>query len=106
MKKITWLNWGDFQGLAANNYQQVDLRITRFILQCGFTWSPAPAPNQPILLTPMGGKTADQLQAGINGMETLGFKLAIEDVVEPSMENGFNIEGYLKNAWGSLGVKV
>ena len=104
MHRLKWTNWQDFQELTNNRLLQVDQRLTKFIIQCGFTWSPAMG-NQPILLTPVGKVAPEKIQQGIDAMGTLGFKLELDEVEDPSWENGFNIDGYLKAAWGSLGYK-
>lgn len=97
--RLKWTNWQDFQQLAQNDFQQVDGRIAKFILKCGFSWSPAQAPSQPILLTSIGGKL------NVKPLLEIGFKLEDAKIEEPSSENGFDYTGYLSSAWGSLGVK-
>lgn len=104
MQRLKWTNWQDFQALTNNRLLQVDQRLTKFILQCGFTWSPAMG-DSPILLTPAGKIAPERIKQSVEAMLALGFKLALDEVEDPCWENGFNIDGYLKAAWGSLGVK-
>jgi hypothetical protein len=95
------MNWQDYQALTANAFQQVDPRISKFILKCGFSWSPAMAPSQPILLTQLG----NDREVKIESLIQLGFKLEEDKVTDPSMENGFDYSGYITRAWESLGLK-
>jgi hypothetical protein len=97
--RLKWTNWQDFQALTTNAFQQVDRRIASFILKCGFSWSPALSPTQPIILTSIGGK------ANVRSLIEIGFKLEDAKIPEPSPENGFDYTGYLSSAWEALGVK-
>jgi len=97
--RLKWTNWTDFQVLTPNAFQQVDRRVANFILRCGFSWSPAMSPTQPILLTATCGST------NVRSLLEIGFKLEDAKIDEPSFENGFDYTGYLSSAWESLGVK-
>jgi len=97
--RLKWTNWQIYQELANNTFQQVDRRLSTVILKCGFSWSPAMSPTQPILLTPLRSKP------DIGTLVKIGFTFEEAKIEEPSMENGFAYMGYLNSAWESLGIK-
>lgn len=97
--RLKWTNWQLYQSLTANSFQQVDRRISTIILRCGYSWSPAMSPNQPILLTPLRGKP------DISTLVKLGFEFEEAKLDEPNLENGFDYSGYLNSAWEALGIK-
>jgi len=97
--RLKWTNWQDFHELTPNSFQQVDRRISTFILRCGYSWAPAPAPGQPILLTPVTE------EPNIKALLTLGFQVEEAKMTEPSFENGFDYSGYIQSAWEAFGVK-
>jgi hypothetical protein len=100
MVRLKWTNWQDFQSLSPNAWQQVDQRISKFILKCGFSWAPAMSPTQPIILTQLGLGG----EMNIRSLAEIGFKLEEAKVTEPCMENGFDYSGYIANAWEALGM--
>lgn len=97
--RLKWTNWQLYQNLTANSFQQVDRRISTIILRCGYSWSPAMAPNLPILLTPLRNKP------DIGTLVKLGFEFEEAKMTEPTLENGFDYSGYISSAWEALGVK-
>jgi len=97
--RLKWTNWQIYQELSKNTFQQVDSRLSTVILKCGFSWSPAMSPTQPILLTPLRNKP------DISLLIKLGFEFEEAKLEEPSFDNGFDYNGYLNSAWESLGIK-
>lgn len=97
--RLKWTNWQIYQQLTGNTLQQVDGRIAKIILNCGFSWSPAMSPTQPILLTPL------RKRGDIGLLAKLGFELEEDKTVTPTLENGFDYSGYLSSSWEALGLK-
>lgn len=97
--RLKWTNWREYQALTPNAFQQVDRRVATYILKCGFSWSPALSPDQPILLTPV------QEDPNVEALGAMGLKVEEDKLDEPSFENGFDITGYLTSAWEALGIK-
>lgn len=97
--RLKWTNWQLYQSLTANSFQQVDRRISTIILRCGFSWSPAMSPTQPILLTPLRNKP------DINMLIKLGFEFEEAKMADPTIENGFDYSDYINSAWEALGIK-
>lgn len=95
--RYKWTNWQLYQSLTTNMFQQVDYNLSKVILKCGFSWSPAMG-SQPILLTALRN------DPDMETLNKLGFELEKDIVQEPSMENGFDYKGYLSSAWSALGV--
>lgn len=102
MQYLKWTNWPIYQRLTKTTLQQVHPQLAQVILKCGFSWSPAPSPSQPILLTSVG------TNSDLDMLIKLGFEFEDEDpqVNEPTLDNGFNYHSYLDSAWRSLGVKT
>ena len=97
--RLKWTNWQIYQQLTGNTLQQVDSRIAKIILKCGFSWSPAMSPTQPILLTPL------RKRGDIGLLAKLGFELEEDKTVIPTLENGFDYSGYISSSWEALGLK-
>ena len=97
--RLKWTNWQIYQQLTGNTLQQVDSRIAKVILKCGFSWSPAMSPNLPILLTPL------RKRGDIGLLAKLGFELEEDKTVTPTLENGFDYSGYISSSWEALGLK-
>lgn len=93
--RLKWTNWQLYQ---TNTFQQVDYKLYKVILKCGYSWSPSMGANQPILLTPLRG------DPDIDLLKKLGFELEQDIIREPSFENGFDYSGYLNAAWEALGI--
>jgi hypothetical protein len=98
MKRLKWSNWPMYQELTGNTLVQVDGQLSKVILKCGFSWSPAPNPTQPILLTPIGGRIDLEI------LKKLGFEFEEDDVKEPSSDNAYDYSGILQSAWNSVGA--
>ena len=97
--RLKWTNWQIYQRLTGNTLQQVDSRIAKIILKCGFSWSPAMSPTQPILLTPL------RKRGDIGLLAKLGFELEEDKTVTPTLENGFDYSGYISSSWEALGFR-